>query len=103
MGGLAVGGVMLQEVLPVAETHTAGQQGECCRVGGAVALHVAPDALEGGHPQGLLAALLDHAGEELEVGGSLHLARHGLLHHFAKLQDFGFVGLHIGFFRCAKL
>ena len=73
--------VILAEVVPVVEAHAAGQDGERGVAGGVVAVDVAPDALEGGHAERLLAAFLDHAGEELEVGRGLHLARDGLLHH----------------------
>lgn len=92
VGGLAVGGVMLQEVLPVAEAHTAGQQGECCRVGGAVALHVAPDALEGGVAQRVLAAHGNRFSEKGEIGGCGDIPSYGLLNHLAQSGNFIVVG-----------
>ena len=42
-----------------------------------------PDTLEGADGEGLVAPFLDDAGEELEVGGRLHLPRHRLLYHIA--------------------
>ena len=92
MGGLAVGGVMLQEVLPVAEAHTASQQRERCRVGGAVALHVAPDALEGGVAQRVLASHGNRFSEKGEIGGCGDIPSYGLLNHLAQSGNFIVVG-----------
>ena len=77
--------VVGQEVVPVVEAHAPGEDGEGGVASGVVAIHVAPDTFEGGDAEGLLAAFLDDAGEELEVRGALHLAGDGCLHHFAEL------------------
>ena len=71
--GFARAVVVGQEIVPVVKTHATGEDREGGVAGGVVTLHIAPDALEGGHAEGLLAALLDDAGEELEVGWGLHL------------------------------
>ena len=94
VGGFARLVVVGEEVVPVLETHTAGEYGKRGEAGGVVTLHITPDALEGGHAEGFLATLLDHAREKLEISGSLHLARDGFLHHFAKSQYVCFVRLH---------
>ena len=88
VGGIAVGGVMFQEVLPVAETHTSGQQRKGSRIGRAVALHVTPDTLEGGIAERVLAAHGNHFPEKGEIGRSGDTSPYGLLYHLAQGSNF---------------
>ena len=103
VGGFPRFVVVGEKVVPVLETHTAGEDGKRGEAGGVVTLHITPDALEGGHAQSLLATLLNHAREELEIRRGLHFARDGLLHHFAKPEYFCFVKLHTGRLESAKV
>ena len=89
-GAVVVG----QEVVPIMEAHAAGEDGQCGETGSVVTFHVPPDAFEGGHAKRLLATLLDHAREELEIRRGLHFARDGFLHQFAKSQYVSIVRLH---------
>lgn len=91
VGGIAMGGVMLQEILPVAETHTAGQQRESGCSGGAITLHVAPDALESGVAERILASQSDCFPEKGEIGRSGDTPPYGLLYHLAQGGNFSVV------------
>ena len=107
VGGLIVAGRVLKmrvvaiKVIPVgsvgqrfadvrflAEAHAASQKREGCRICGTVALNIAPDALEGGVVQRVLAAHSNSLSQEREIGGCDDTSPYGLLYHLAQNGNF---------------
>ena len=94
IGRLPFAVAILTKVVPVAETHATGEDGECGIARGVVAVHIAPQPFERSYAKCLLAAFLNYTGEELEVRRSFNLARYRLLNHLAQLQYVFFVIWH---------